>query len=113
MREKLLSIGDDPRLEWRRLFSELLGTFFLVLVAAGGGLLHAKGQITITLKPPNKHAGEGHGFKGPRYRRLLTNSSRAADKRRFNAAGRLLDYPHRQGVLPGPRAGGEGKRDQL
>src|SRR5262245_9792070 len=38
---------DDPRLEWRRLFSELLGTFFLVLVAAGGGLLHAKGQITL------------------------------------------------------------------
>jgi hypothetical protein len=26
---------DDPRLEWRRLFSELLGTFALVLVAAG------------------------------------------------------------------------------
>ena len=23
---------DDPRQEWRRLFSELLGTFFLVLV---------------------------------------------------------------------------------
>ena len=38
---------DDPRLEWRRLFSELLGTFFLVLVAAGGGLLHAKGQISL------------------------------------------------------------------
>ena len=28
---------DNPRLEWRRLFSELLGTFFLVLAAAGGG----------------------------------------------------------------------------
>jgi aquaporin Z len=27
---------DDPRQEWRRLFSELLGTFFLVLAAAGG-----------------------------------------------------------------------------
>ena len=26
----------DPSQEWRRLFSELLGTFFLVLVAAGG-----------------------------------------------------------------------------
>lgn len=38
---------DDPRLEWRRLFSEMLGTFFLVLVAAGGGLLHAKGQIGL------------------------------------------------------------------
>jgi aquaporin Z len=38
---------DDPRREWRRLFSELLGTFALVLVAAGGGLLHAKGQISL------------------------------------------------------------------
>jgi aquaporin Z len=38
---------DDPSLEYRRLFSELLGTFMLVLVAAGGGLLHAKGQISL------------------------------------------------------------------
>src|SRR3978361_1581282 len=39
---------DDSRLEWRRLFSELLGTFMLVLVAAGGGLLHAEGQISLS-----------------------------------------------------------------
>jgi len=39
---------DDPRLEWRRLFSELLGTFMLVLVAAGGGILHGEGQISLT-----------------------------------------------------------------
>jgi aquaporin Z len=38
---------EDPRLEYRRLFSELLGTFMLVLVAAGGGLLHAKGEISL------------------------------------------------------------------
>ena len=38
---------DDPRLEWRRLFSELLGTFALVLVAAGGGILHGEGQISL------------------------------------------------------------------
>ena len=38
---------DGPRREWRRLFSELLGTFALVLAAAGGGLLHAKGQISL------------------------------------------------------------------
>jgi aquaporin Z len=37
---------DDPRLEWRRLFSELLGTFMLVLAAAGGGILLGKGQIS-------------------------------------------------------------------
>jgi aquaporin Z len=38
---------DDPALEFRRLFAELFGTFLLVLVAAGGGLLHAKGQISL------------------------------------------------------------------
>ena len=27
---------DDPRHEWRRLIAEVLGTFFLVLVGAGG-----------------------------------------------------------------------------
>jgi aquaporin Z len=30
---------NDPRQEWRRLFAEVLGTFFLVLVAAGGGMM--------------------------------------------------------------------------
>lgn len=30
---------DDPHQEWRRLFSELLGTFLLVLAAAGGGMM--------------------------------------------------------------------------
>ena len=38
---------DDPKREWRRLFSELLGTFFLVLVAAGGGILVGKDQISL------------------------------------------------------------------
>jgi len=38
---------DDPRLEWRRLFSEVLGTFMLVLAAAGGGILAGKGQIAL------------------------------------------------------------------
>src|ERR1700749_1714206 len=30
---------NDPHQEWQRLFSELLGTFFLVLAAAGGGMM--------------------------------------------------------------------------
>jgi aquaporin Z len=30
---------NDPRQAWRRLFSELMGTFFLVLAAAGGGMM--------------------------------------------------------------------------
>jgi aquaporin Z len=38
---------EDPRFAYRRLFSEVLGTFLLVLVAAGGGILHAKGQISL------------------------------------------------------------------
>jgi len=38
----------NPKLWYRRLFSELLGTFFLVLAAAGGGVLHAKGLIGLT-----------------------------------------------------------------
>lgn len=37
----------DPRLEWRRLASEALGTFFLVLVAAGGGMMDAAFPGTI------------------------------------------------------------------
>jgi aquaporin Z len=39
---------DDPRQEWRRLFSELLGTFFLVLVAAGGGMMGEAFPNTIS-----------------------------------------------------------------
>jgi aquaporin Z len=30
---------NDPHQEWRRLFAELLGTFLLVLAAAGGGMM--------------------------------------------------------------------------
>ena len=39
---------DNPALEWRRLFSEVLGTFLLVIVAAGGGTINAvsNGQIS-------------------------------------------------------------------
>lgn len=32
---------DDPRLQWRRLFAELFGTFLLVLAAAGGPVVGA------------------------------------------------------------------------
>jgi aquaporin Z len=38
----------DPHFAYRRLFSEVLGTFLLVMVAAGGGILHAKGQISLS-----------------------------------------------------------------
>jgi aquaporin Z len=39
---------DDPRQEWRRLFSEVLGTFMLVLVAAGGGMIGQAFPDTIS-----------------------------------------------------------------
>src|SRR5262252_1359614 len=38
----------DPNQEWRRLFSELYGTFFLVLVAAGGGMMGQAFPNTIS-----------------------------------------------------------------
>jgi aquaporin Z len=38
----------DPRQEWRRLFSELYGTFLLVIVAAGGGMMGEAFPNTIT-----------------------------------------------------------------
>jgi aquaporin Z len=43
---------NDPRFEGRRLFSELLGTFFLVLVAAGGAVVNAQsgGQIPLAVR---------------------------------------------------------------
>src|SRR5205809_3313762 len=40
---------DDPKREWRRLFSELLGTFFLVLVGAGGGVVNQASHGAIPL----------------------------------------------------------------
>ena len=39
---------DDPHHEWRRLFSELLGTFFLVLVGAGGAVVGAASDGAIS-----------------------------------------------------------------
>jgi aquaporin Z len=38
---------EDVHFAYRRLFAELLGTFMLVLAAAGGGLLHGKGEVSL------------------------------------------------------------------
>src|SRR3954451_24418126 len=45
---------DDAKYEWRRLFSELLGTFLLVLAGAGGAVVNAQsgGQISRTAAVP-------------------------------------------------------------
>jgi aquaporin Z len=45
--EAILDFQDSSQ-EWRRLFSELLGTFFLVLVAAGGGMMGQAFPDTIS-----------------------------------------------------------------
>jgi len=39
---------DNPKLEWRRLFAEILGTFFLVLVAVGGTVVYYVGNVSVT-----------------------------------------------------------------
>ena len=39
---------DDPALEWRRMFSEALGTFLLVLVGAGGDVVNAVSNGAIS-----------------------------------------------------------------
>src|SRR5690348_9002516 len=39
---------DNPALEWRRLLSEVLGTFLLVLVGAGGGVVNAVSNGAIS-----------------------------------------------------------------
>jgi aquaporin Z len=54
LRELEIPVGDrsfdDPHLEWLRLFSEVLGTFLLVLAGAGGAVVGAvsDGQISRT-----------------------------------------------------------------
>src|SRR3954454_17941432 len=39
---------DDPKLEWRRLFSELLVTFILVLVGAGAAVVNPQSNGEIS-----------------------------------------------------------------
>ena len=61
---------DDPTHEWRRLFSELLGTFFLVLVGAGGAVVNAQsdGAIsrTAAVTAPGPHGDGDHPLHGRR-----------------------------------------------
>jgi aquaporin Z len=51
-----ISNFNDPRQEWRRLFAELFGTFILVLVAAGAGMMdhafhHVIGRQAAVVAP--------------------------------------------------------------
>ena len=49
----------DDRLEWRRLFSEAWGTFLLVLVAAGAGVVGALQPAGASLSLPVKVVAPG------------------------------------------------------
>ncbi len=51
-RDEMHRSFQDPRYEGRRLFSELIGTFFLVLVACGGAVVNAQsnGQIPLAVR---------------------------------------------------------------
>ena len=69
-----ISDFNDPRQEWRRLFSELLGTFFLVLAAAGGGMMgHAfpgtisrqAAVVAPALDGHRHHPVHGQGLRCP------------------------------------------------
>jgi len=53
---------NDPHQEWRRLCSELLGTFLLVLVAAGAGMMgHASPEKSVAKRPSwPRPDGYGH-----------------------------------------------------
>jgi aquaporin Z len=55
--DRMLDASSPPdflaaRHEWRRLFSEAWGTFLLVVVAAGAGVVgaHSWGQITLAMR---------------------------------------------------------------
>jgi aquaporin Z len=47
--ERRITDFNDPKQEWRRLVSEAVGTFFLVLVAAGAPMVGAQYPNTVTL----------------------------------------------------------------
>lgn len=47
----------DPSQEWRRLISELLGTLFLVLVAAGGAMMGQALRTTSAGRLPSLPLG--------------------------------------------------------
>ena len=63
----------DDANEWRRLFAEVLGTFFLVFVAVGGGMVNARfgwrcgrtGGASHRPRPDGgrHHLGLGFGFR--------------------------------------------------
>ena len=122
----------DSRLEWRRLLAEGGGTFFLVLVAAGAGVVNAvsHGQVGRAdgrdrardhgAGPDLHHRGDlrrapepgGHGgVRGPRPFPLAAGSRLLPGAgRRGGAGGRAAAIPVRRRRRPGRDGAGAGDR---
>ena len=56
---------EDAEREWRRLAAELLGTFFLVLVAAGAGMMGQPHSATLALRSPGTVSAHDAALHGP------------------------------------------------
>lgn len=63
--EESVEAFQDSSQEWRRLFSELLGTFFRVLVAAGGGMMSQAFPGTISRQAAVVHGSATYGANYP------------------------------------------------
>ena len=79
----------DPSQEWRRLFSELLGTFFLVLVAAGGGMMGQAFPDTISRTAAVRRAGTDGDGDHPVHGQGLRRAPQPGGQPRVRAPRRL------------------------
>ena len=76
----------DPSQEWRRLFSELLGTFFLVLVACGGGVMGQAFPNTISRTAAVTAPGLDGAGRDPVHGQGVGRASQPGGQRRLLAA---------------------------
>ena len=79
----------DPSQEWRRLFSELFGTFFLVLVAAGGGMMSQAFPDTISRHGRGRRARADGDGDHPVHGQGLGRPPEPRGEHRVRAARRL------------------------
>ena len=87
---------DDAALEWRRLFSELFGTFLLVLVGAGGGVVDARQPRRDQPRRGRRRARPDGDGDHPLHGRRLRRPPQPGGDVRFSLRG---DFPWRR--VPG------------